>query len=112
MGLAIIKNNDISYPAITCDGCGKPIKNVNQAIVVYPNFEGKPITYIAGFYHKVTCDLGHTVYPCCDELNTFLKQLVWNLPLGEKVKKGQHRQVIVTIPEEDGLSSCFESRPW
>jgi hypothetical protein len=89
-----------NYPTLTCDTCGQPIQDVTSAIITFKDLSGCPISHATGIYHKVTCDPGHEVQPYCDELQSYLCQLVFNLRLGRVVNKNS-KQIIIDIPQDE-----------
>ena len=84
MGLAEYKNNGRVYAVFTCDSCGVPFNDVSEAIITFSEFEGHPINYAIGIYHRVRCDPGSKVQPSSDEFATFMRHLVEDYKLNIK----------------------------
>ena len=112
MGMSVYTDKGINYPVLTCDTCGEAIKDVRRAMITIPELCGTPIVPSSGLYHKGHCDPGRTAYRGWDELSTYMRQLICNLRLGEIVTDGSRRQLVIDLPELDGLSECGGPQPW
>ena len=83
MGFGAMINQGKIYPILTCDTCGKPIKNLNKAIAVFTNVKGENVLPMYGVYHKVKCDpqnqpdvdFNHKDHPFWRPLDKYLEQL-------------------------------------
>ena len=110
MGLSCYSEKGIDYPILTCDKCGRPITEAWGAIVITQKPYRDPIVNISGIYHKGKCDPGNKICPYSEELSRYLRQLVCNLHIGEIVKNGSKRQLVIDIPEPDGFLECRGSK--
>lgn len=97
MGLSRITQQGSNYPIITCDACGKPIKDIRRAIITFSDTIGKPVNYCTGMYHKGECDPGDKMQPHSQELETSIQQLIWNLGIGKKITDGHKWWLVVEM---------------
>ena len=112
MGFSDYTMRGVIYPILTCDTCGKPIKDARLATIGFPDIIGDPISHATSIYHNGKCDPGHEVCPGSYMLLTYLQHLVWNLPIGKKVVDGQKRQLIIELPEPNDMTDVPGKLPW
>lgn len=110
MGLSVYFGENIT-PIITCDTCGKPIKDIRKSMVGIPRLFGQGTEPVYVF-HKGECAPSREEYPNCEELHRFMRHLLGNIRLGRLAIADSQRQIVVDVPEPDGLSECVSNLPW
>lgn len=110
MANSIYSKDGIRYPIFSCDSCSKPIKNVELAVVTFPDFSGDYAS--CGIYHKGQCDPGNNVHPNSEELTCYIQQLAWNYDVGKKEVHGSKSRLIVEMPKADGFFIRISQPPW
>lgn len=112
MNFASFLEEGVYYPTLICDACGEPIKDARKAIITWGELADKTISYATGIYHKVRCDPGHKIERFSDELSSFMRQLVYNLKIGNRVTNGTERQLVIDLPEPDDLTEVIGRPNW
>lgn len=101
MALAIYGDKGIHYPVLTCDTCGQPIQNAEEAMVGWTKPVDAPISHINSIFHRVKCDPGKKGLPLSDDLSRYMRHLIRNLHMGKIVSNGSTRQLVIDLPEPD-----------
>jgi len=94
--IELVRKNGITAPIVTCDVCGKRIKDARMGMVkfVNPTYKDGKVSYKIN--HKVTCDNREQ----CDwqELSHFLVWLLSNTGLkGEKLEEAKQRAELMEM---------------
>jgi hypothetical protein len=96
MGLSEYHKDGVGYPILNCDKCGERIEKLSSAIVAYCELYRPPL----GMFHKVRCDPGRELCPYSVELSAYLFNLIWNLNMGKKIRKGNIKQIRIESPDD------------
>jgi hypothetical protein len=112
MKIAQYSDKGNNYPVLICNGCGKPIKNAKMALITFKELAGNSLNSVTGVFHKGECDPGNHVSLYSDELEYCIVQLVFNIKIGRIITQGNKRQLIIDLPDEDGVSTIYSNLVW
>lgn len=107
MGLSITNKKGRGYPALICDACGLPIKDLGKGIAASP-ISGDGTISSVRIFHKVTCDPRNSSDPKqrLDQsvagwmpLECFIPWLLLNHKVGKVVRRRNGVKLLIDVPE-------------
>jgi len=101
MGLAVQRESGESWPVLTCDKCGKPIKDWNFAIITYQLPHENSVSS-AKVYHKgELCDPGRGKdgSKLWEEVRNYIPWLLWNQDWGSRGTNAKGATLTINVPK-------------
>ena len=101
MGLSVQRESGEPWPVLTCDKCGKPIKDWNFAIITY-QLPSENSVMPAKVYHKSEfCDPGRGKDGSVlwEELKNYIPWLLWNQDWGTRGTNSKGATLTINVPK-------------